>query len=300
MSKRRRGAYRGIFSALIDDPDFQKLTPDARLTLLTARLCTDAGPSAIFRYYPDKLCEQTGLPRSVLTMALAELTAAGWIEEDGAILWVRNGLRYDPYISLANPSQKEGVRSHLKGLPKRPIVLKFCDYYQIDYPFTTLVPGHLDKGTGVGNGNGSREPEREPDSARAGALAPQERSDGRGSKIGATWQAYSEAYIERYGTEPVRNAKINGMLVYLVQRLGAAEAPLVAAYYVRSHFRLYVSAGHAVDLLLRDAEKLRTEWKTGRQTTEAAAREADQRKGRGDRYKGVIEELREEDRHGES
>ncbi|MFV3014647.1 hypothetical protein ACM9HO_02815, partial [Pseudomonas sp. KHB2.9] len=47
-----------------------------------------------------------------------------------------------------------------------------------------------------------------------------------------TWDAYTIAYLERYGVEPVRNAKVNAQVAQLVQRLGAEEAPQVAMFYV--------------------------------------------------------------------
>ena len=79
-----------------------------------------------------------------------------------------------------------------------------------------------------------------------------------------TWNAYAAAYEERYGTAPKRNAKVNGQLAQLVARLGAEEAPRVAAFYVSVNRNLYVSAGHVTDLLLRDAERLHTDWKLQR------------------------------------
>ena len=86
-----------------------------------------------------------------------------------------------------------------------------------------------------------------------------------------TWDAYAEAYGARYGAAPVRNATVNGQLANLVARLGAEESPGVAAYFVSHQNMLYVRAMHPVSLLLRDAEKLRTEWATKRQTTNAQA-----------------------------
>jgi hypothetical protein len=63
---------------------------------------------------------------------------------------------------------------------------------------------------------------------------------------------------------PVANRTINGQLAQFVDRIPAEEAPLVAAYFVNHDGNLYVAAMHPVNLLLRDAEKLRTEWATGR------------------------------------
>lgn len=110
-----------------------------------------------------------------------------------------------------------------------------------------------------------------------------------------TWAAYREAYQGRYRTAPVRNAKVNGQLVRLVQRLGRVEAPQVAAFYLGHNGTLYVRAKHCVDLLLRDAEGLRTEWATGRMVTETEARETDRRQGTGDRYRRLIETAEHEE-----
>jgi hypothetical protein len=94
-------------------------------------------------------------------------------------------------------------------------------------------------------------------------------------KIAETWKFYAGAYYRRYGTDPVQNATVNGQLAQLVKRLGAKEAPAVAQFFVSHNRGLYVSAKHPVNLLLRDAEGLRTEWATGHQVTDTEARNAD-------------------------
>lgn len=83
------------------------------------------------------------------------------------------------------------------------------------------------------------------------------------------WASYSEAYSTRYGIEPVRNAMVNGQLAQFVGRVPAEEAPEIAAFYVGHANSLYRSAQHPVNLLLRDAESLRTQWATGRQASAA-------------------------------
>jgi len=84
-------------------------------------------------------------------------------------------------------------------------------------------------------------------------------------KSAATWEAYAEAYRTRYQVDPVRNRTVSAMLCKLVDKLGAEEAPLVAAFYVTHRSSWYAEKMHPVNLLLADAEKLRTEWATGRQ-----------------------------------
>ena len=78
-----------------DDPDFQRLTPFARLVLVVLRLCAQAGPAVIFRYYPAVLC-QTGLSAPEFEAALEELEQPAprqpWIYRESVVVWVRNGL----------------------------------------------------------------------------------------------------------------------------------------------------------------------------------------------------------------
>lgn len=100
-------------------------------------------------------------------------------------------------------------------------------------------------------------------------------------QITPTWRAYATAYAQRYGVEPKANAALMGKLAQFFDKIGAEEAPVVAGHYVQSNFALYVRSGHAVDLLVRDAEKLRTEWFTGQRITETQARRADQTQERG-------------------
>jgi hypothetical protein len=106
------------------------------------------------------------------------------------------------------------------------------------------------------------------------------------------WHAYAEAYAERYGEQPVRNAKVNRNVLDLCRRLPTSEAPAVAAFFVRNNSRFYVAKGHALGLLLADAEKLRTEWATGRSITETEARLVDRTQATGNTFSRLIEERR--------
>lgn len=83
------------------------------------------------------------------------------------------------------------------------------------------------------------------------------------SPTAGIWAAYSSAYLRRYSVEPVRNAKVNGQLKQVVDRLGAEEAAHVAEFYVGLRDNRYTRAMHSVDLLLHDCEQLRTQWATG-------------------------------------
>lgn len=91
----------------------------------------------------------------------------------------------------------------------------------------------------------------------------------------ATWAAYATAYRTRHGVAPVRNAKVNSNVRQIVQRLGHGEAPLVAAWFLTVNERYVVQNMHDLGALLAKCEAYRTQWATGRQVTEEAARQTD-------------------------
>lgn len=119
------------------------------------------------------------------------------------------------------------------------------------------------------------------------SAAARRAANGEGRTI-EVWNAYSQAYEKRYGVPPVRNRKVNGQLAQVVERLGQ-EAPAVATFYLGHNKGLYVSSRHCVDLLLRDAEGLRTEWATGRKVTDTEARQADQTAAHGDQAQRMLQ-----------
>ncbi len=95
------------------------------------------------------------------------------------------------------------------------------------------------------------------------------------AKSTATWHAYATAYRARYGVEPVRNQKTNALLCQLVDRLGVTDAPTVAEFYLSHNSPLYVRGRHPPNLLVRDAEGLRTQWATGTKATSTEIRQAE-------------------------
>lgn len=137
----------------------------------------------------------------------------------------------------------------------------------------TLLPVTVTE-TGTGTETENRKPETATENRSSDA--PSRKRSGRAApETAAVWEGYAQAYRERYGVDPVRNSKVNGQLSRLVARLGHDEAPGVARAYLANRNGLYVAAKHCVDLLLRDAEKLRTEWATGKVTHQRDARESD-------------------------
>lgn len=162
----------------------------------------------------------------------------------------------------------------------------------------TLLPETV-TGTGTETENRKPEPETEtevrpaPQAAPAAAVVPIRKPKAE-SPTGATWAAYADAYARRYAVDPVRNATTNAQMAQVVARLGSEEAPHVAAYYVGHNGAFYCRSAHAVGALLKDAEKLRTEWATRRQITSTAAQQADRTQTNLDAFAPLLAKARAE------
>jgi hypothetical protein len=97
------------------------------------------------------------------------------------------------------------------------------------------------------------------------AKAPRRAKEKEPAPSSVAWDAYAAAFATRYGVAPTRNASTNALMAQVVGKVGADDAPDVAALYVRTSNPLYVNAAHAVNLLLRDAEKLHMLVRRGRE-----------------------------------
>jgi uncharacterized protein YdaU (DUF1376 family) len=97
-----------------------------------------------------------------------------------------------------------------------------------------------------------------------------------GAKTAAAWAAYREAYRQRYEVElPKPSAEDNTHMARFCEKVPLAEAPEIAAFYVRHNKAWYVSHHHDLKWLKADAVGLRTQWLKQSPVTETEARQAD-------------------------
>lgn len=92
-----------------------------------------------------------------------------------------------------------------------------------------------------------------------------------------SWANYAFAYRKRYGAWPVWNAQAGGVLGKLIDRIGAEEAPKVAAFFVGINDALLIARCHPLSQLLANAEGYRTQWLTGRQINTTTARQVERK-----------------------
>ncbi len=116
----------------------------------------------------------------------------------------------------------------------------------------------------------------------------------------AVWEEYRFEYFERYGAHPDRNKEFNIAAKQLIEKIGAEDAPQVAAFYVRHNNRYYIERGHNLRFAVVDAQKLKTEWATGRQVTSAQAQQVDRLQTNVNAFAGLLAEAKKAGNNGKS
>ena len=123
---------------------------------------------------------------------------------------------------------------------------------------------------GFMGGPKERHEKKEPEKKQAVARKPPpEKEEKEAQRLAnrACWDAYVASYEARYGVPPLRDAKVNTMVMQFVKRIGQERAPSVIRFFVEHDDRDYMRSKHALNCALRDAEALHTQWMLGQATT---------------------------------
>lgn len=251
----RKGTYRAVHTSLWDDPDYERLSPEARHVLLVLRLGTQSNLPCCYRLRLSVLSENTGYPLDTLSLPIAELEKDGWIEFDGVVVWVRNGLKYDPQVSLANPKHFENVIKVISGLPKSQIVLNFCKYYSID----THDIGYQEGIDTVSPPNPSPtpipNPKPNPNPNPNPKIPPAPKTKRTATKKNelpkqSVWAWWIDTHRARGKADPVKNPADLGA-VKTIQKMELADDDIkkILGYYLDDRDNFISNQGHPLRLL---------------------------------------------------
>jgi hypothetical protein len=173
-----RGLWRAVYASLVDHEDFRALTPHARLLFFVLRLGSATTIASIFHYYTEVLQAQTGLSSRQLASAFQELEQRPsqdrpWIVRDRSVVWIRNGLRFDPNLSMNNENHVLAIRRAVAALPRRSaVVQRFIAYYTVLGPLgddmgvshgVSHAPSHAPSLGGITTPTPTPTPETTPD-----------------------------------------------------------------------------------------------------------------------------------------
>jgi hypothetical protein len=281
MSKRR---FAMVSEAMLSD---ERLTGRQFKVLCALRLfaSSDTGMAHPKR---SQLTELIGVAESKISDDTRALELFGWITRsgDGGRSTSNVYVIFDEPTNVIKPTPKQGALTHPKtGEVKTN---KPTPKWELTYPEMGCKPTPKRGVNLPRNGEGqvtdhkqtSNRPltdhlQNTPATAVAVATKKKVLSDNEKQVCRETWEAYATGYFERYGIDPVRNAKVSKQVVDFCKRVPQAEAPSIARFFVASNSSFYVGRGHQFGNLLADAEKMRTEWATGRSMTTATARQID-------------------------
>ena len=147
------------------------------------------------------------------------------------------------------------------------------------------------------------EPQEEPPRPRCEIPADMPGPKDPNCKTYRAWANYAMAYRKRYDTWPIWNAKNAGHIGQLINRVGAEQAPRVAAFFLCINDAFYVRRLHPLSQLVADCESVATQMNTNRQMTGTQARQADQTQGNLsnlEEAKRLMREMRERERRAAS
>lgn len=243
----------------------RQLGRDAQVLALYLLSCPAANMIGIYYLSLPTLCHETGLSPKGALKALQSLSEAQFAEYDSVseVVWVLNMAKYQIAEQLDSKDKRcKGVWRELISYKTTKFFKPFYERYHKNFnlPLTEFLGASECPSEAPSKPLGSQDQDQDQDQEQ------EQRPGGRTTalpKSQTTWEAYSEAYELRHGVAPIRNGRTNALLCQLVDRLGAEEAPLVAAFYLRVDTPLYVNARHPPSLLVRDCESLRTQLVAG-------------------------------------
>lgn len=291
----------------------RKKGPEAVIVGMYLMTAPTANMLGLYYLTIGTIAHETGLGFEGASKGLQSAIEAGFCsyDEESEVVWVFEMASYQVGEALKeNDLRVKGVQNEYDALPENPYLAQFFDKYAAAFHMASKrndesplqapsKPLRSQEQEQEQEQKQEQEQEQEHSCAPAGGTPPKKDalSAEKQQACRKTWDSYSDAYVARYGTEPVRNAKVNRNIVDFVGRLGGEEAPHVAAFYVRHNGAYYVRDMHSVGAMLKDAEKLRTEWATNAQMTAAKAHQIDKTQTNYDAFAPLIAAAEAEESH---
>jgi hypothetical protein len=235
-----RGHYRSIHTVIVDGPDFQALSPGAKLVWYTLKMTLGPSGIEVVPALVGTLMERTGLEANLVEKGLAQLESARWVQRERNVVWMVDGLKHDPHLTLTNANHRSQIAGHLNGLPRLAIIDAFRAHYGFapppsEMPSTPAEHG-LSGASEMASKMASKNPSDIPSPIREKGRGRGKRDKGEGiSAAGAsgsgrsaragrpTWLTpFADAWRTRYGGEMSAGKAVRA-LSQLVERHGADE-----------------------------------------------------------------------------
>jgi hypothetical protein len=271
--------------------------------------CQHANMLGLYYLSQTYIAVDTGLGLEGACKGLQGACEAGFCRYDrgSEVVWIPQMAAYQIGGALdAKDNRCKGVQREYDALPENPFLHAFFERYARAYHMTTprgTPPKKVSPSRVPRKPLRSQEQEQEQEKEQeqeheqeqdldAGPRAKRSTPPRPKTPGALAFDAYALAYEAKYGARPLTNAKVRSQMSQLVGRVPAEEAPEIAAWFVGHPQRYYAERGHSIDCLLRDAEKLRTEWATGKRGTSTQALLGDRTQANFNAFGGLIAEAK--------
>jgi hypothetical protein len=208
IPNKTKGEYRPIYEALFHAPEYLQLSAHAKLVLLTIKC--NCGPTGI-KSWPGlsaSLQEMCKLLHRDVKKALAELEAQSWIATEGNLVWVVNGLRFEPQISTSRNHQAY-VERELARLPECDLLRRFREKYAAYLPKASEGVSHtpskaLPRGIDTPTRSSTPSPTNSPSPSPAVASYARESAPlpAAGSRSARLVAMANRGITEKFGEQP--------------------------------------------------------------------------------------------------
>lgn len=119
--------YRQIHTKIWSSPDFQALSPNAKLVFIYTFSNDHRNEACLYRITPKTIANETELTVEEIKAALEEIEAQGMIKYDPEryLMWVINAVRYQKI----SPNEVTAIQNNLAAYEPHPFVEEFRNYY---------------------------------------------------------------------------------------------------------------------------------------------------------------------------
>ena len=217
----------------------------------------------------DYLANMAGLEKSTIFKTVKKLVEKGFIQKKNII---KNGKMYCIYATV--PLNELTLPEKQETPKKRKITAKKTQGN------TNPLPEKENQSDGKIDGlqddfqlesESVSQPETEKPQKTANLPQNRQPKSEVLTPIAMVWQAYKQAYYERYAAYPLQNAKVMGQIKQFIAQVGQDHAAAIAVFFVSHNHSWYVQKKHDIGTLLMNAQAVAVDWQKGTQTTRQAA-----------------------------
>jgi hypothetical protein len=130
-SAKQSALYVPFYRSLIHEgARYRTVSKDAQLAFVTLKLIMEFENIAKHVSWPAEIADNSALTEVEARAGLKELAAAGMVRWDGKVLWIVQGLAYDPSMrGKISPTFATGVARTLRNLPDCEVTQAFRAHY---------------------------------------------------------------------------------------------------------------------------------------------------------------------------